>query len=472
MEVALRGLDRAALGRARWYGDKGVAIDRIELDEAFVLDPDGRHVLATVRFHGAGGGDDRWYVLALHGSPLRLSVPGDGTWRALGAAMAEGRTIGALARRDGATEGTGAITAALVCRPAGGLAQGVADALERDLGADQSNTSVVLDEAVLVKTYRRLQPGLNPELEVVAYLTEVAGFPAVPPLAGYAELVSARDGATTVAIAQAFIADGADAYEALAEAITTWLLAPGTVSVEHATEVAADLGTLTAGLHAALAAATDVPGFDPRPATRDDLRSWARAARARLELALEVTPGEPGQALHELAPRIAEELTVIEALPTVPVLTRIHGDYHLGQILISPDGYRVIDFEGPPAGSLEERSAQRSPLRDIASMLRSFDHVGRSAGRRAEARNGGPLPAAGLDLDGWLIRARVRFLESYRASLREAGAPIEVDPALVRAFEIEKECEEFAYASTYLPSWLWAPTEGMRGLFETAASSS
>jgi predicted trehalose synthase len=98
-------------------------------------------------------------------------------------------------------------------------------------------------------------------------------------------------------------------------------------------------------------------------------------------------------------------------------------------------------------------------------MLRSLDHVGRSAGRRAASRNRGPLEAPGLDLKAWLVRARARFLEAYRAGIREAGAPIEVDPALVRGFEIEKECEEFAYASTYLPSWLWAPTEGMRGLF-------
>ena len=101
-------------------------------------------------------------------------------------------------------------------------------------------------------------------------------------------------------------------------------------------------------------------------------------------------------------------------------------------------------------------------------MLRSLDHVGRSAGRRAIERNGGPLAAPGLDLDGWLQRSRERFLEAYRAGLREAGSPIVVDPELVRAFEIEKECYEFIYASTYLPSWLWAPTEGIRILLGAA----
>jgi predicted trehalose synthase len=102
-------------------------------------------------------------------------------------------------------------------------------------------------------------------------------------------------------------------------------------------------------------------------------------------------------------------------------------------------------------------------------MLRSLDHVGRSSGRRAQARNGGPLEAPGLDLAGWLRRSRERFLEAYRAGLLERRVWLDLDPALLRAFEVEKECHEFAYAGTYLPSWLWAPTEGMRGLFEDAA---
>ena len=101
-------------------------------------------------------------------------------------------------------------------------------------------------------------------------------------------------------------------------------------------------------------------------------------------------------------------------------------------------------------------------------MLRSLDHVGRSAGRRAEAGNGGPLDQPGLDLDGWLHRSRERFLEAYRAGMLAARVFPDMDPALLRAFEVDKELYEFAYAATYLPSWLWAPTEGMRGLFATS----
>jgi maltose alpha-D-glucosyltransferase/alpha-amylase len=431
------------------------------------------HVLAIAQLR-LDDGSDQHYTFALTGRPLRPAGDGDGVWRALLIAIAEGRTIAALPAApadDGAA--TGPITAALVCRPAaalgdllpGGVAA-IAGAAERPLGADQSNTSSVIGERVLLKAFRRLESGLNPELELVAFLTEAAAFPAVPALAGYAEVVSAAAGAATVAVAQAFVADGLDAYESIAESLVAWLLAPGQVSVEFATEVASELGALTAGLHAVLGDARGVQDFEPREATREELRAWARTAQRQLVRAVEVTPGDAGRVLHGLVASIAAELTIFEALPGTPILTRVHGDYHLGQVLIAPDGYRVVDFEGEPLRPLEERRAHGSPLRDVASMLRSLDHVGRSAGRRAVARNGGPLDSPGLDLEGWLRRARDRFLDAYRVGLREAGSPIAVDPALVRAFEIEKETYEFIYASTYLPSWLWAPTEGMRFLIE------
>jgi predicted trehalose synthase len=182
-----------------------------------------------------------------------------------------------------------------------------------------------------------------------------------------------------------------------------------------------------------------------------------------------VTPGDAGSTLRALAPRIAEALTVLDALAATPEVMRAHGDLHLGQLLVAPDGFRVIDFEGEPLSPPESRRAHRSALRDVASMLRSLDHVARSARRRAETANGGPLSRAGLDLDAWIRRARERFLEAYQSGLREARVWIDLDPALLRAFEIDKELYEFVYATTYLPTWLYAPTEGMRALFEDGA---
>jgi trehalose synthase-fused probable maltokinase len=275
-------------------------------------------------------------------------------------------------------------------------------------------------------------------------------------------------------MAQQFVADGADAFETVAEALVGWIGAPGTVSLEVATEIAADLGSLTAGLHAALADGRGLPDMTPRDATRAELRAWTTAARVNLERALDVAPGDAGTMLKDLAPAIAEALTVLDALPTTPGLQRTHGDYHLGQVLIAPDGFRVIDFEGEPLSAPADRRGLRHPLRDVASMLRSLDHVARSASRRAAARadardatrDDPPSDPGhvGLDVDAWIERARDRFLRAYRDGLREARVWIDTDDDLLRAFEVDKELYEFAYAATYLPSWLYAPTEGMRAL--------
>jgi trehalose synthase-fused probable maltokinase len=469
--AAIGRLDLAAIVDARWFGAKGRSIASADLDEAFVLDAGAGHVLAIVDVVLDDRSRQR-YSIALTGKPAVPAEPGAGAWRALAVAMGEGRTIPALPRDP---EGGLPPTAALVCRPAPALADlawgrpaEIAGATERDPGADQSNTSVILGDSLLLKAYRRLQPGLNPDLEMTAFLSEEARFPAIPRLAGFAEVVSVRDGTTTVAMLQEYIADGADAFESIAESLTAWLLAPGEVSLEFATDIAADLGTLTAGLHAALAGGHGLPEMAPREATGEEVRSWAKAAHDHLETALEVTPGEAGEVVRDLAPRIAEALTVLDALPTAPEVIRAHGDYHLGQVLIAPDGFRIIDFEGEPLGSPEQRRAHRPTLRDVASMLRSLDHVARSASRRAEQRHGGPLQHVGFDLHSWLRRSRERFLEAYQAGLREQRVWIDLDPDLLRAFEIDKELYEFAYAATYLPSWLYAPTEGMRALFEDA----
>jgi len=345
------------------------------------------------------------YTLALTGEPLRVAAPGDGAWRALGVAMTEGRTVPPLpARPDQRVPPT----AALVCRPARALADLAANGpgTERDLGADQSHTSVVLGETLLLKAYRRLQPGLNPDLEMTAFLSEEAEFPAVPRLAGYAEVVLQRGEPTTVAMLEEFVADGADAFESIVGMLVGWLTSPGEVSLEYATEIVADLGTLTAGLHAAVQDAHGLRDMAPREATRAEVREWAAAAHRHLGAALDVATGDAGMLLRDLASRIAEAISVIDALPTAPEVIRAHGDYHLGQVLIAPDGFRIVDFEGEPSSSPDARRAHRPALRDVASMLRSLDHVARSAARRAEAANGGPLADVGLDLDAWIARGR------------------------------------------------------------------
>jgi predicted trehalose synthase len=119
---------------------------------------------------------------------------------------------------------------------------------------------------------------------------------------------------------------------------------------------------------------------------------------------------------------------------------------------------------------MEDRRRPDSPLRDVASMLRSLDHVARSAQRRAEQRHGGALERQGLDIEAWIARARARFLAAYGDGLRAAGAPPLLDPDLLEAFEFAKETYELVYAATVLPSWLWAPRGGLGWLLREGAA--
>jgi maltose alpha-D-glucosyltransferase/alpha-amylase len=473
--AAVEALDRDEISAARWYGGKGRAIERIEPVEAFDLAAGAVVIVHTREPTGRTG---RYLVpFSRQGDGLGHDPAGTAALRGLAIAISEGRTLPAVPHPEPAgtrTRGPAAgISAALVCRPAGGLGAlvpaggGVRELPVRPLDADQSNTSIVLGQHLLLKAYRGLADGLNPDLEMNAYLSEEVRFPGVPRVGGYAELVSTR-GTATVALLQEFVADGADAYETTAEGLTAWILAPGEVTVEFATEIAAAMGSMTADLHAALSVGPAVPGFETREATRDELREWRRAAQRQLARAIDVVTGPAGDELRAMAPVITEQLTVLEAIPSVPLVSRVHADLHLGQVLLTPDGPRIVDFEGEPTRPIEDRRRPTSPLRDAASMLRSLDHVGHSARRRAERRRVGLVARPGLDVDAWLVRARERFVEAYRRGLAEHGSPITVDADLLRAFEFEKECYEFVYAATYLPDWMWAPLQGMRSLVAEA----
>ena len=242
--------------------------------------------------------------------------------------------------------------------------------------ADQSNSSAVLGESVLLKVYRRLEAGLNPELELVAFLTEEAGFGAVPPLAGFAEMVSVDAGTSTVAIAQAFVADATDAYESVAEALTAWLLAPGEVSVEFATEVAADLGALTAGLHAALA----------------DARGIARLRAARRRPATSCAPGA-----ERRGPSCRARSTSRPARPGRCCATWRRGSWRSSRV-----------FEALPEPAAADPGPRRLPPRPGPDRARRLPDR-RLRGRAASSARGAtraPEPAARRRLDAAIARPR------------------------------------------------------------------
>jgi maltokinase len=418
--------DPAWLASQRWFRSKQRAIARIiEIDRAPL---NRRAALVVIRVEYRDGGlDDRYLVPVVDGD--REPVDDDGAWRALAALIVSGATVVGERGRFDATVSAAAPTL-LGGSPLDSLA-------ERRLRVEQSNTSVVLGERLMLKVYRLLEDGENPDVEVSAFLT-AAGFADTPAVAGSLVYVDDRGVRSTAAMLQAFVPSHGDAWAAMLAAFAS--------DRPSTTHIASDVGQLTDRLHTALASNPLDPEFPARSATGEEVSRWRASAEQQLALAVSAVRGAAHAQLTRFAShvmaRFAEGFRL--AAGTTPV-SRIHGDYHLGQLLARSDGgYSVIDFEGEPARPLAERRKPTSPLRDVAGMLRSFDYAARTAAGDAET-------AASLG------EARAAFLDAY-------GGP--ADDALLAAFELEKACYEVRYEANNRPDWLSLPLAAVARLVE------
>jgi trehalose synthase-fused probable maltokinase len=288
--------------------------------------------------------------------------------------------------------------------------------------------------------YRLLEAGENPDLEISAFLTE-AGFADTPPVAG--GLAYQPDGGEPAAAAmlQAFVPSTGDAWSAMLAALAD--------DPARATDLAATVGAVTASMHRALASRPDHPSFPSRPATVEETAAWRASAERQLAQAVTAVGGAFHDRLVELAPAATARFADTFGAATGDAsVTRIHGDYHLGQILARADGgLSVIDFEGEPARPLAERREPGSPLRDVAGLLRSLDYAARTA-ERAD-------PAFGAD--AWLEEARGAFMTAY-------GTLDDSERALLDAFELEKACYEVRYEANNRVDWLWLPLAAVERL--------
>ncbi len=418
------------LAAQRWYRGKTRRIVRVELLDAARLEGSGGWLL-VLGATDAAGDLARYLVPAIaDGDAFREPRDGERVWAALAGLMLAGHTLeGAHGRW--AFESTAAAAGLL---PGGRSA--LAELAEQRLGVEQSNTSVAFGDRLMLKVYRLLEPGINPEVEVNAFLTD-AGFAQAPLLAGSASyLVDGQ--AYSAAMLQQFIASTGDGWR--------WTLDRLAAQPNGPTEALAgmaQIGSLTAQMHRALASRPDTPGFPSRSATGDERATWRLAADGQLAKAEASLDGALRARLEAIAPRAAGRLDAIQQAESVGV-SRIHGDYHLGQLLLTADGFVVIDFEGEPARALAERRAPASPLRDVAGMLRSLDY----AVRAAEGRMGEDWT------QGWLRDARAAFLEGY-------GAIRPQDEPLLAAFEIEKACYEVGYEANNRPDWIELPLSAL-----------
>ncbi|HEU5194162.1 MAG TPA: sugar phosphotransferase, partial [Methylomirabilota bacterium] len=267
-----------------------------------------------------------------------------------------------------------------------------ADLPVRRLVGEQSNTSVVFGDRLIVKHIRRLVAGVNPELEMSRYLTERAGFANTPHLAGALEYLALDGTTTTFAIAHTLVRDASDGWR--------WLLAR-LQQGDRALPALAVLGRRTAELHRALARDAADPAFDAETITAADVAAWTAGVQAQLDAARAALGGK----LPDGVPSRLDGRGLGGLVGAVKI--RHHGDFHLGQTLTVRDGedFFIIDFEGEPLRPLEERRRKHTPLRDVAGMLRSIGYAAASA----------PAP------QGWEEQARAAFLEGYGAAA--GGAP-------------------------------------------------
>jgi maltokinase len=320
----------------------------------------------------------------------------------------------------------------------------------RALGGEQSNTVVVVGD-LLVKTYRRVHAGVNPELDMLLFFAE-HDFPSVPELVGWYGYEGERVQAT-LGVLQRF----------LPEAIDGWAL--GTSEMRDAPDAFLArldrLGSVVGEMHGVLAADVSDPAFAPEEPTPES----AGLLTARIDEEIESTFDELADR-EEFAPLAGRRgdahdlLVLLGQYMTLGRNIRTHGDLHLGQTLWHGDDWRVIDFEGEPARAPAARRQKAQPLRDVAGMVRSFSYLVASLARAGEG-----LPA------GWEQEARARFLAGYRDTAAVAVLPAsqEAQDAQLVMFELEKAFYELRYELDHRPDWVDIPVRSIAALLDRGA---
>ena len=478
----------ADLSSRRWFGAKTRAVARVTPLDYATVTPAG-DVLAIFRVDFAGGPPETYCI------PLRAQARAETPDSAVADALDDPAFCAALVeqiRAGGVLEGRHGRFHFRATAVLPELLPEVPEQVNR-VKTEQSNTSVVFGARVILKIFRKLEPGPNPELEITDFLTRQTGFRATPRLGGAIEYQVDGEEPTTVATLHEFISNQGDAWTVLQARLGEYFAAavtgvepgrspdPTVARALAAVDVkeARVLGELTGALHTALASAAE-PALLPQRIDGEDVRIWRERTKSRLDrashalaAALDTLPSdvrELAQRAVESVPLLGEELAGLEALNAERVMKiRIHGDYHLGQVLRVDGGFVIVDFEGEPARPLAERRARECPLRDVAGMLRSFAYAVRAAMlRAAEVAGGDPGLAERLApwAASWEEGVRSAFMDGYLAQTRDRGATFlprnrGALEAVLRVFELDKAIYEISYEVNHRPSWVRIPLEAL-----------
>jgi maltose alpha-D-glucosyltransferase/alpha-amylase len=370
--------------------------------------------------------------------------------------------------------------------------------------AEQSNTSILYGDRLILKLFRRLQEGINPDLQVGHYLTE-KGFAHIPPVAGFIEYRSPQGTPITLALLQVYVVNQGDAWEYTLNNLERYfeqIIArgiarekapvpgggllqlskgdpPGEVA-ELADIYPASVRTLakrTAQMHLVLAEGSADPAFAPERFTKlyqrslyQSMRTICRRNLALLRRRLNHLPEDTRPAAAALADREASILETFRRLLDIRITalrTRVHGDYHLGQVLYTGKDFVIIDFEGEPVRPVSERLIKRSPLRDVAGMLRSFHYAACTGLQVCESR-GWVQPEKGAALaswaDYWFKWMGATFLKEYLNVVGEnAFIPPNADEVqvLLESYLLEKAIYELGYELNNRPDWVRIPISGI-----------
>lgn len=496
------------LQRQRWFGGKGRPLADVRVTDAIALSRDtDRRLLAIVLVEYRGGSQERYVMpltiravaeaddaktlAELPGSPLHEWVcdatEDAETWICVYDGVAQARELSGQ---------SGCLMGRPMPQGREELSMPVGEATI--LSVEQSNTSVIFDRRVILKLIRKLEAGTNPDSEVLEFLTTQTTCRDVPVLLGvmtYDNDFTDETQPATIAVFQRFVPNAGDGWRYTLAHLGALLDEGGQAVVERGDNLSKavagisgpflaqlrHLGEITAGLHVALASRQEPEAFRPEPITKGDIDLWQsgmmkhlgevchdlRALRPEQQSAAEVT----GDDVTRLETVCRDRIGGLQLLSRANVSKiRHHGDYHLGQILKTNEGFVVIDFEGEPARPLEERRGKVCPLRDVAGMLRSFNYAVHTVLKQRRANSATDL---GL-MTEWEGAARAEFLDGYRSVAKPGQAvflPATWEAALrvIQVYELDKALYELRYEMQNRPDWLSIPLAGIRGLVERTA---
>ena len=492
------------LQRQRWFGGKGRSVVDVRLSDTIVLSVDPEPWLLAIIAVEYRGGDYEWYT-----APLSVKVGAEtvgetaivesrdesdgywvydatkegGFWTTCLRAVADEQTFfgesGCVAGRV-TTEGQSRVVA-----PWNSV---------RVLSVEQSNTSVVFDQRVIMKLIRKIEVGLNPEGEVLEFLTTQTSCTDVPSLLGmmtYDSGLGEERHPRTLALVEQYVPNQGDSWTYVVNALAELMDGTRGQTFAHEEDLRKavrdragvllsnihQLGEVTGNLHHALATPTETDAFRAEQITNQDCEEWRVGMVAQLDSVfrdLRTLPPDQQSALglaeHEARGMEAvcwkrfNDIQLLARQGTVKI--RHHGDYHLGQVLKTETGFLIIDFEGEPARPLAERRRKVCPLKDVAGMVRSLNYAAQTVMKRYATADLGSAV-----LEAWECAARDAFLEGYRSRMtegQETFLPMEWADTLrvLRAYELDKAFYELRYELRNRPDWALIPLQGIRRLMQ------